>query len=310
MFRKITQAPLYSPETILLSYYRNLTIGMLLFVTAFATGCRWTGVTQNASGVQLFQQGRYAEALHQFETAKQTDPGNPDTYYNLASTYHRMGVTQKDAKLTEQAESLYNQCLDLSPNHVACHRGLAVLLVETNRSDKAFKLLKNWKESSPTVSDARVELAKLHQEFNQSTVAQQLLDEALQQDPSNANAWAARGRLRESTGDLAQARQNYAQSLAINSLQPDVYQKLAALDVRMGQQAMQNTISNTQNAIATAQQTIINGTSTPLPNGASGSASTQPTNIANGAGVGTATPTTTPSGGNLTSQAPATNPRY
>ncbi len=286
-----------------------LTLVLLLVPVCFS-GCRWGGITQNASGVQLFQQGRYAEALQQFENAKQTDPGNPDTYYNLASTYHRMGVTQKDPKLTEQAEALYNQCLDLSPNHSACYRGLAVLLVETNRSDKAFTLLKNWNKQSPTVSEAKVELAKLHQEFNQTTVAQQLLDDALQMDPSNANAWAARGRLRESTGDLAQARQNYSQSLAINSLQPDVYQKLAALDVRMGQQALQNTIATTQSAVSSVQQSIVNGTSTPVPTTVNGTTPTSSTNIATGAGIGTATGTTTPSGGNLTSQAPAQTPRY
>jgi len=253
----------------------------LLVLATAAIGCRAAGMGQNSAGVQLYQQGRYAEALQQFESAKQTDPGNPDTYYNLASTYHRMGVSQKDSKLIEQSEALYNQCLDLAPNHTACYRGLSVLLVETDRSDKAFSLLKNWTSRSPSLPDARIELAKLHQEFNQTKVAEQYLDEALSMDPNNAIAWAAKGRLREATGDLAQARQNYTQSLSLNSLQPDVYQRLAALDLRLSQQAIQNTIAGTQ------------------------------TTIANGAGAGTAAGPTTQSGGNMTSQLPnATPPRY
>ena len=253
----------------------------LMIVCASMLGCRVGGLGQNTVGVQLYQQGRYAEALQQFEAAKQTDPGNPDSYYNLASTYHRMGVTQKDSKLIEQSEALYNQCLDLSPNHTACYRGLSVLLVESNRSDKAFTLLKNWSTHSPTLADARIELAKLHQEFKQTKVAEQYLDEALSMDPNNAIAWSAKGRLREETGDLAQARQNYAQSLALNSLQPEVYQRIAALDLRVGQQAIQNTIIGTQ------------------------------TTIANGTGPGTAAGTTTPNGGNMTSQLPnAASPRY
>ena len=219
---------------------------LLLLTGATLTGCRWGAVGQNTVGVQLFQQGRYAEALQQFEAAKQTDPQNPEAYYNLASTYHRMGVSQKDAKLTEQAEALYNQCLDLSPNHVACHRGLAVLLVETNRSDKAFKLLKNWAVANPQLSDPRVELANLHAEFQQTAIAEQYLDEVLAKDPNNAMAWAARGRLRETSGDLVQARQNYMQSLSLNSLQPEVYQRLAAVDLRAGQQAFQTAMTATQ----------------------------------------------------------------
>ena len=47
--------------------------------------------------------------------------------------------------MLNQAEALYNQCLDHSPNHVECHRGLAVLLIDTGRPDRAFALMKNWR---------------------------------------------------------------------------------------------------------------------------------------------------------------------
>lgn len=201
-------------------------------------GC---STTKNSTGVGLFQQGRYAEALPFFEQAKQSEPSNPDTYYNLASTYHKLGNNAKDKKMLETAEAAYNQCLDLSPNHVDCHRGLAVLLVDTGRSDRAFALLKNWAQRSPQISDSRVELARLHQEFNQPKVAEQYLDEALAMDPNNAKAWAARGKMRENSGELMQAVQNYQQSLALNSMQPDLYQRIGALNVRLAQSAITNT---------------------------------------------------------------------
>jgi Tfp pilus assembly protein PilF len=200
----------------------------------FFGGCR-SNMGQNGFGVSLFQQGRYSEALQQFELAKQSDPSNPDVYYNLASTYHRLGVNAKDAKMIETSEALYNQCLDLSPNHVDCHRGLAVLLVDSGRSEKAFSLLKNWTQRTPTLSDSRVELARLHQEFNQTKASEQYLDEALAMDPRNAKAWAAKGKLRENSGELMQAVQNYQQSLAINSRQPELFQRISALNVRIAQ---------------------------------------------------------------------------
>ena len=200
----------------------------------FFGGCR-SNMGQNGFGVSLFQQGRYSEALQQFELAKQADPSNPDVYYNLASTYHRLGVNAKDAKMIETSEALYNQCLDLSPNHVDCHRGLAVLLVDSGRSEKAFSLLKNWTQRTPNLSDSRVELARLHQEFNQTKASEQYLDEALAMDPRNAKAWAATGKLRESSGELMQAVQNYQQSLAINNSQPDLFQRISALNVRIAQ---------------------------------------------------------------------------
>lgn len=198
-------------------------------------GCRWASSGQNTLGVSLYQQGRYTEALQQFQSAQTTDPHNPDAYYNLASTYHKLGVTQKDQRMIDQAESLYNQCLDLSPNHVDCHRGLAVLLVESGRPDSAFTFLKNWSNSNPQLPDPRVELSRMYQEFGETKTAERYLDEVLAMDPNNYRAWSARGQMREASGDLNQALQNYQQSLAINSLQPDVYQRVAALNVRIAQ---------------------------------------------------------------------------
>jgi tetratricopeptide (TPR) repeat protein len=210
----------------------------LTLLMVAACGCRVTSTGQNTLGVRLYQQGRYSEALQQFQTAQVSDPSNPDTYYNLASTYHKLGVTQKDAKLIEQAESLYNQCLDLQPNHVDCHRGLAVLLAESGRPDRGMALLKNWATTNPQLADARIELSRLHQEFGQTKVAEQYLDEALAINPSDHRAWTARGQMREASGDLNQALQNYQQSLSINSLQPELYQRVASLNVKMAQNSL------------------------------------------------------------------------
>jgi Flp pilus assembly protein TadD len=212
---------------------------------------------QNTVGVQMFQQGRYSEAAQQFEKAKQVDPTNPDSYYNLAATYHKMGVSQKNKTLTDQAEGMYNQCLDLSPNHVDCHRGLAVLLVETGQSDSAFRFLQNWAKTNPTLADARIELSRLNHEFGNTKAAEQYLDEALALDPNNPKAWAAKGRMRETAGDLEQALQNYQQSLAINSMQPEVYQRVGALNLRLAEKQMASIGTSTTTA-TTAQ--------TPVPN--------------------------------------------
>ena len=204
------------------------------FITA-SSGCQMVTKSNNGKGVAMYQQGRYAEALQYFEQAKQTDAANPDTYYNLASTYHKLGSAAKDPKMIDTAEAIYNQCLDLAPNHVDCHRGLAVLLVDKGQSDKGFALLKNWSARNPGLADARIELARLNQEFNQNKLAEQYLDEALAMDPNNYRAWAFKGQMRESSGELMQAIQNYQQSLALNAKQPELYQRIGALNVRLSQ---------------------------------------------------------------------------
>jgi tetratricopeptide (TPR) repeat protein len=199
-------------------------------VLATASGCQWAANGQNAQGARLYQQGQYTAALQEFQKAIASDPQNADGYYNLAATTHRLGLQRQDPTLIGQAEALYNQCLDHDPNHVECHRGLAVLLVDTGRPDRAFALMKNWAAQNPRFAEARIELARLYEEANEPQTALKYLEDAVQMDANNARAWLALGRLREQGGDLAQALQNYQRSYAVNPVQPMVSERIAALN--------------------------------------------------------------------------------
>lgn len=198
-------------------------------IVASASGCQWAASGQNAQGAKLYQQGQYTAALQEFQKAIASDPQNPDGYYNLAATTHRLGLQRQDQALISQAESLYNQCLDHAPNHVECHRGLAVLLVDTGRPDRAFALLKNWAAQNPTYAEARIELARLYEEAGEMQTALKYLEDAVQTDATNSRAWLALGRLREQRGELTQALQNYQRSYAANPMQPMVSERIAAL---------------------------------------------------------------------------------
>jgi tetratricopeptide (TPR) repeat protein len=195
-----------------------------------AQGCHWTASSQNSNGAKLYEQGQYSAALQQFQKAVATDPKNADGYYNLAATNHRLGMQRNDQAMLTQAESLYNQCLDHAPNHVECHRGLAVLLVDTGRPDRAFALMKNWAAQNPNLAEPRIELARLYEEVNDPQAALKYLEDAVQKDPNNSRAWLALARLREQSGDYAQAVQNYQRSLAINANQPLAVERVAALN--------------------------------------------------------------------------------
>ncbi|NND98450.1 MAG: tetratricopeptide repeat protein [Pirellulaceae bacterium] len=202
----------------------------LLLGTLFSTtGCQWAASGQNAQGARLYEQGQYTAALQQFQKVLSSDPQNPDGYYNLAATTHRLGSLRGDTNLIEQAEALYNQCLDHDPNHVECHRGLAVLLVDSGRPDRAFALMKNWASQNPTFSEPRIELARLYEEHGEPQTALKYLEDAVQQDANSSRAWLALARLRETSGDLTQALQNYQRALALNAGNPMVTERVAAL---------------------------------------------------------------------------------
>ncbi|TWT53219.1 tetratricopeptide repeat protein [Rubripirellula amarantea] len=203
-------------------------VGLSVLATC-QTGCQWAAGGQNATGARLYEQGQYSAALQQFQKVIATDPENADGYYNLAATNHRLGNQRGDSQQITQAEALYNQCLDHDPNHVECHRGLAVLLVDTGRPDRAFALMKNWAAQNPQFAEPRIELARLYEEVSDPSTALKYLEDAVQKDPNNSRAWLALGRLREQTGDLNQALQNYQRSLALNGSQPMAAERIASL---------------------------------------------------------------------------------
>jgi tetratricopeptide (TPR) repeat protein len=207
---------------------------LLLALPLMGTGCGLTSKAQNAEGVRLFEQGAYPTAIQNFQSAIYNDPRNANAYYNLGATYHRLGNANSRQTDLDQAEMYYHQALDQNYNHTDTHRGLAVLLVEQERSDEAFELLEGWSFRSPQLADPKIELARLYEEFGEPDTAQQRLQEALAVEPSNSRALAALGRLREQAGDLTQALADYQRSLWSDRFQPEVAARVAALQQQLG----------------------------------------------------------------------------
>lgn len=220
---------------------RPIWFALIASTAAVCSGCGVAAHSHNMAGVQQFNSGNLAGARQEFQQAVSSAPENADANYNLASTLHKMASTAKSQgrtaeanELYSQAENLYNHSLDMydrakSPESGECYRGLAVLLVETDRSEKAFTLLRNWLVSNPTSAEARVRLAQLYEEFGQSDEAVHYLQEALAQNPDNTKALNALAKLREGSGDLTQAIANYQRSLQINAQQPMIAGHLADL---------------------------------------------------------------------------------
>jgi len=167
--------------------------------------------------------------MRQFQQAINTDPDNPDGYYNLAATHHHVGLAEKSQDDLDRAENLYHMCLDRDENHRDAYRGLAVLLAQQGHKKEAFCLLEGWVDGHPDVADARVELARLSEEFGNEAAAKEHLVDAIKIDPNHPHALAALGKIREGMGDKAQALADYRRSLQEHRFQPQVAARVAAL---------------------------------------------------------------------------------
>lgn len=185
--------------------------------------------TQNSDGVRMFEQAYYQGAQQRFVQAIQSDPNNPDGYYNLARTYHQLGKLHNQPADLQQAESYYHQCLDRDPNRTECYRALAVLLAEQGRATDAFRLMEGWAARNPSTAAPKIELARLYEEAGNPDSAKHQLIEAVTVEPANARALAALGKLREDGGETMQALANYQRSLQLDPNQPQLAQRVTAL---------------------------------------------------------------------------------
>ena len=77
----------------------------------------------------------YKEAIKYLLEENKKRPANPNTLNYL-------GFTNKKIKNSEYAEIYYLLGLDIDPNHIDLNKNLGEFYVETNRADKAKKLLK------------------------------------------------------------------------------------------------------------------------------------------------------------------------
>ena len=202
---------------------------LLLGVFACCSGCRVSAVGNNVDGVRQFQYGNHTGAIEQFQRALANDPNSADAYYNLGAVYHNLGRRSSDQSLMQQAEGLYHQCLDRDPDHVDCYRGLAVLLVQTNRSKSAFTLVERWAMRGGDRAEPKIELARLYEEFGDPDKASQQLRDAIEVEPQNSRAWVALANLREKKGEYAQALANYRQAYDLNENLPGVATRIARL---------------------------------------------------------------------------------
>ena len=219
--------PLKPPPTPL----RSSRVGAVVFAAAamVLAGCGSLKRNENAEGVKLYQQGNYLGAVNHFQQALAQQPGSPDCFYNLGATYHQQAKVFGKGSDWRSAEQYYHLCLSRNPNHDACQRALAVLLVEEQRSPEAIALLEDWSRRQPNNPNPQIELARLCQEHGDIREAENRLVDALAIDPSNPRALVALGQIRESTGDVNQALADYSRALSVEGVQPVVAARVATL---------------------------------------------------------------------------------
>lgn len=227
--RALAKSDVLHPPFSLLRCHLGGMLVPLLPGLVLAVGCHRLTTNDSSEGVRLYQQGNYLGAVNSFQRALDQQPGNADCFYNLAATYHQQAKLFSRSGDLEIAEQYYHLCLARAPDHAACQRGLAVLLVETGRPAEAMSQLEQWAARDPDSPEPHIELARLCQEQGNPAAAEDQLTAALAIDPDNPRALVARGQIREAAGDTRQALASYTRALEVDRNQPTVMVKVATL---------------------------------------------------------------------------------
>ena len=208
---------------------------LLILLLPGLSGCN-VGVRQhNVAGRQAFETGQYSAAINEFQKALNLDPNDSDAYYNLGASFYALGKQSKNQQWLDKAEQLYRQAIANNDQHADAHRGLAALLIESNREKYAFDLINTWKTRYPGSTEPVVELARLYQEYGDNRRATDLLADALKLDSNNVRVLKAMGHVRESQGETYLALDNYLRVLQIDNQQTAVAAKVAALQSQLAQ---------------------------------------------------------------------------
>lgn len=94
----------------------------------------WAGseeaAARNEAAAQLFRQGKFAEAVAEFQKAVQEDSKYLPARLNLAHAYERLNRL-------EEAMQEYRGAIELEPKHFFAHNNLGVLYDKKGRYEEA-----------------------------------------------------------------------------------------------------------------------------------------------------------------------------
>jgi Tfp pilus assembly protein PilF len=188
------------------------------------SGCNsMSGQLNNQAGMWNYEQGKYVAAGAAFRRAAADDPRNPAFVHNLACAMKRQGELSL-------AERTYGQAIALDPTYQPAYHSLARLMVEEGRQAEATQLISTWAAGQPRHAGAQIEMAWIQRLNGDRLGAERSLFRALAIEPNHPIATAQLGQLYQEKGQTDRAIAMYERSLQARWMQPQVRERLIALE--------------------------------------------------------------------------------
>jgi Tfp pilus assembly protein PilF len=176
-----------------------------------------------ADGIKAYRRGGYVEARQHFEAALQLRPNDAHLLYNLGK------CAEKQGKL-EEADDLFRRAIVEHPDHAAARHARTMLLTKTGKRDQAEREVQAWLADRPKSAAAYAEDGWLRLQEGDLDKARGRFQQALDLDPRNQRALNELARIYERLNHPGRAAALYRRSLGIEADQPEIRERLQALE--------------------------------------------------------------------------------
>ncbi len=166
-------------------------------------------------GAQLFQQGKYEEAIILFQKVIEKDPNNVDANYNLALSLLRSGKQDEAIALLEKVKEMkpgmvetylalgecyfnkgendkavshFERALEMEPNNAEVYYNLGIIHYKNDRTDDAIKNFLTSKNLDPEFAPTYYQLGLAYIKKGEIDKAIQNLEMFLEVDPDSPQA--------------------------------------------------------------------------------------------------------------------------
>lgn len=208
----------------------------------------------NNLGQALGKQGRYSEAIGEFQTAIQLKPDYSNAYSNLGVMYRRRGYT-------DEALASYQKALQLDRFNIDAYNNIGVLFRETGRLDEAEQELRTALALKPDSADLHSNLGLVYDKkgrfdealrefrtaeklaphdstmrFKRETAAARVVQvkQELEKGPDKAKGHYNLGVIYDSMGDLEKAEAEYRAAIGENQADADAHSNLGVVFAKRG----------------------------------------------------------------------------
>jgi protein O-GlcNAc transferase len=173
-------------------------------------------------GVITHRQGRYEDAIGNYQKAIGLKPSWAEPYFHMGSAFHDQGRL-------ETAISCYRKALDLKPDFLQAHVNLGIAYQRLKQFNKALSCFEGALNLEPDCAEAYINMGNLYQAQARHRQALTCYRQAVHIEPENPVAHLNLGIALKKVGNTTEAAASYRRAL---NLKPD-YAKACAYLVNL-----------------------------------------------------------------------------